>query len=644
MPSSQKGTTKVLARYAVAPDTLKHLIVSGRDTPTLGERHEPGAQHTVSVTGRAPLELVHRLHEVFGHDIVAEFDTSPNSATYTVNCLEFPPHVGSCAWRILPQQNFEVIERADQNPPAARQARWWQSPAYPPDEIAQVLADYLAYGEAFRSRYALLRTTLPSSLADAARLFLGEFNEAHWRAGGIGRQKLDELARTLSRLLLIYGNRLTGIACGSLRYNLANISHINPLSEAGILAFVLAAHAAITSRQTAEAAVASAATFLPYAPSILAAYGILAGKSAESPQRQDLANLSEHLADNLDEEETHHLDCAPSELNEPALASSNGIEIVSAEDYNKAVAKSAAQAGEAERRHRAILHRFAETGFRRQLAPAPEPAALNALCARFPNFSHVLEHIERHLTLNRVSSPNALVFRPILLHGSPGIGKTRFASALAASLGTYFGDIAMSTVTASFVLSGGDLMWNGGRPGRIHEIMTASPFANPIILLDEIDKTSGDQRFDPTTPLLQLLERHSARRFLDEAFGLPMDASRILWLATANHVSALAPALLDRFDAIEIANPTLAELHAIAQSIYADMLDQHPWGEHFCRPLCAESVRELNNLSARAIKKRLEDAASRAISARPESRPAQILPHDIRAARRAETPGFGFIP
>lgn len=109
-----------------------------------------------------------------------------------------------------------------------------------------------------------------------------------------------------------------------------------------------------------------------------------------------------------------------------------------------------------------------------------------------------------------------------------------------------------------------------------------SSVGNPIILLDEIDKLCGDLRFDGYGPLYPLLEEDTAGIFEDEHIGVPIDASRILWLATSNNLHMLPEPIRSRFDTLTIDTPLSDHVSGIAQSVYDDLLAREKgWGKRF---------------------------------------------------------------
>ena len=96
----------------------------------------------------------------------------------------------------------------------------------------------------------------------------------------------------------------------------------------------------------------------------------------------------------------------------------------------------------------------------------------------------------------------------------------------------------MSSLTAGWVLSGASSQWKNAKPGKVFDTFLNGDYANPVIVVDEIDKASADGQYDPLGALYELLEIETATRFVDEFVELPIDASGAVWLATANDAGA----------------------------------------------------------------------------------------------------------
>src|SRR3954470_23023973 len=170
-------------------------------------------------------------------------------------------------------------------------------------------------------------------------------------------------------------------------------------------------------------------------------------------------------------------------------------------------------------------------GQRFTVKPSAMPQ-LDELFEELPNFTEVLEDIRKHLALC-IDSNDSVEVPPMLLLGEPGIGKTHFARKLSQLLGTGFGFVPMSSLTAGWVLSGASSQWKNAKPGKVFDTFVNGDYANPVIVVDEIDKASADGQYDPLGALYELLETQTATRFVDEFVELPIDASGAVWLPTA---------------------------------------------------------------------------------------------------------------
>jgi ATP-dependent Lon protease len=229
---------------------------------------------------------------------------------------------------------------------------------------------------------------------------------------------------------------------------------------------------------------------------------------------------------------------------------------------------------------RATYERMIEKGAERfQVKPSGVPA-MSHLYDELPNFADVLDDLRRQLALCQ-DSRDALEITPMLLLGPPGIGKTHFAQQVAQLLGTGLGFISMSSLTAGWVLSGASSQWKGARPGKVFETLVDGAYANPVMVVDEIDKARGEHAYDPLGALYSLLEHDTARTFVDEFAEVPIDASQVIWVATANDERAIPEPILNRMNVFEVAAPDRDAARLIAQRLYASIRIGHDWGSRF---------------------------------------------------------------
>src|SRR2546430_350435 len=244
--------------------------------------------------------------------------------------------------------------------------------------------------------------------------------------------------------------------------------------------------------------------------------------------------------------------------------------------------------------------------------------------------------------LRRCSSHAGLLYRISTLDGrlpgEPGIGKTHFARKIAQLLGTGFGFVPMSSLTAGWVLSGASSQWKNAKPGKVFDTFLNGDYANPVIVVDELDKASSDGQYDPLGALYELLEVETSTRFVDEFVELPIDASGALWLATANDAARIPDPLLNRLSIYEIEAPDAAGSARIAATIYREIRSTHDWGRQFPASLSPLALEKLASLPPREMRRVVHAAFGNAkLAGRGE-----IGPDDLQDARGARKTRIGF--
>jgi ATP-dependent Lon protease len=282
---------------------------------------------------------------------------------------------------------------------------------------------------------------------------------------------------------------------------------------------------------------------------------------------------------------------------------------------------------------RAVYEKMLRLGGQRFTVKPSALPEMEALFEELPNFTEVLEDIRKHLALC-IDSNDSVELPPMLLLGAPGIGKTHFARKLAELLGTGFGFVPMSSLTAGWVLSGASSQWKNAKPGKVFDTFVNGDYANPVIVVDELDKASGDGQYDPLGALYELLESKTATRFVDEFVELPIDASGAVWLATANDAARIPEPLVNRLSVYEIEAPDAAGAARIAQNIYAEIRGAHDWGKPFPETLSSAAVEKLASLPPREMRRAVHSAFGNAkIAGRAEVRADDIV--DGRAGRKS---------
>src|SRR5205085_6500169 len=147
--------------------------------------------------------------------------------------------------------------------------------------------------------------------------------------------------------------------------------------------------------------------------------------------------------------------------------------------------------------------------------------------------------------------------------------------------------------------------WKGAKPGKVFEALVDGQYANPVLVVDEIDKASADAQYDPLGSLYSLLEHDTAETFMDEFAEIAIDASQVIWIMTANDERCIPEPILNRLNVFEIDAPTLEQARSIALNLYQGIRAEHGWGRRFDEEPTDDVLDLLAELAPREMRRAL---------------------------------------
>lgn len=280
-----------------------------------------------------------------------------------------------------------------------------------------------------------------------------------------------------------------------------------------------------------------------------------------------------------------------------------------------------------------VIQRIRDAGFdQRTLGMLPDDwnAMIEEFAQIFPNFSELTKILRDQFAL-QARGDGRVAWMPILLVGSAGVGKTEASHWLAKRLALPFKVLDMASAHTGSPLSGSEAFWSNTQPGLLFELLAYQPTANPIVLLDELDKAaSGKHQYDPLSPLYTLLEPASAQTLTDlSTSSFAINARHVNWIATANSVDNIPGPLLSRLTVLHIHTPTPEQVAQIAQNMYARIRAEFQWGSTFLPYLDEDVVSMLKHLPPRGIGNALQRALGRAAHDKRD----HIQPKDINSGK-----------
>ncbi|MEG3619770.1 AAA family ATPase [Magnetovibrio sp. PR-2] len=224
----------------------------------------------------------------------------------------------------------------------------------------------------------------------------------------------------------------------------------------------------------------------------------------------------------------------------------------------------------------------------------------NRLLAEFPWMEQPIDLICKDLVLRQSYGQREYSLPPLLIHGAPGTGKTRFVQRLAKVLGIPSDMLSLSGAADDRMLRGTGFGWSSANPSYPVNKIAETKVANPILVFDEVDKTKADGRNgDPVATLLMMTERENAAGYFDECLMAGVNLSYVNFVATANDIAHLPLPFLNRFRVIETPKPEAEHLRAIIGGVRSDFADEVGVDHRFIPDLSEAEVMFLEGIFAK---------------------------------------------
>jgi len=285
-------------------------------------------------------------------------------------------------------------------------------------------------------------------------------------------------------------------------------------------------------------------------------------------------------------------------------------------DAIRKLEKGAASAdSDMHKRNAQLFAQLSPKGALRRVGLARSIDDVLALEQSHPHFSEVIQFVADRIALQKASR-RPVGIPPMMLFGPPGVGKTHFCEALAAILHVPVRRHPMDQAETSSALLGSEQTWGNTRYGVVFEMLALGDYANPVVILDELDKacrgqSSGGNMQSPTAVLHSLLEPVSALRVRDISVDIELDASLITWIATANYPWLIPPTLRSRLKEFLIRMPTAEQALLVASSVVAQAIRDS--GAAWREPPDRRFIAAVAHLSAREIYQATATAAASAV-------------------------------
>lgn len=333
-------------------------------------------------------------------------------------------------------------------------------------------------------------------------------------------------------------------------------------------------------------------------------------------KKSGLKPVSDYEAENLSSDDQQEMDGIHAEqkrakqvLNVPSAGT---VILFDMREVDNLLANNSKATRDTVARITGIVDKIKKISYQKRLVPIPENYLKFCLELerRYPNFQDFNLFLRYEFAL-ATRGNRALSLPPILFVGGPGVGKTDICLTLSTELGTTLKVVDMATAQTGSALTGSEAYWGNTQPGVLFTtLLMEDAIANPIFILDELDKAAqarSDQ--NPLAGLHSLLEPRQAKRFQDLSVPeVTIDASHVIFFATANSTETIPSQLLDRFTVFHIPDPNYDQMQNIVNSQYNRFIDTHSAGKSFKRTITKKVREELANNHPRKVRRLLEQA------------------------------------